>query len=225
MSVLDCLPDVPSKRWLAAHLDHQDREFCLMWPFSLASNGYGQIGRDRHIPHRLMCEHRHGPAPTEKHQAAHSCGKGHEGCVNPWHLNWRTPAENQVERYEQSGPVSRTKLTDDQADEIRSLKGKEIITWTAKLFGVSEANIRQIQNGTTRKPGRTWSRPLTIEEVIAIRTTPYAERSLAGWAKELGVSAACVDRVRNRKTYNWVRETGAPGAQVPSQHRQPEDQR
>lgn len=45
--VLDRLSDGPAKRWLAKHLDHADEEFCLIWPFHLASNGYGQIGGAR----------------------------------------------------------------------------------------------------------------------------------------------------------------------------------
>jgi hypothetical protein len=43
---------------------------------------------------RVMCKLAHGPAPTPKHHAAHSCGKGHEACINPKHLRWATPREN-----------------------------------------------------------------------------------------------------------------------------------
>jgi hypothetical protein len=41
-----------------------------------------------------MCLLAHGEPPSAEHQAAHSCGKGHLGCVNPKHLRWATPSEN-----------------------------------------------------------------------------------------------------------------------------------
>jgi hypothetical protein len=203
VSVLDKVPDSPKKRWLAQNLDHADKEFCLIFPFPLATCGYGQI-TDGHIPHRLMCEHRHGPAPTEAHQAAHSCGKGHLGCVNQWHLNWRTPAENQVERYEQSGLVSRAKLTRDQVDEILEARGREVPKWTAQRFGVSEANIRQLQAGKTWKTGSIRARPLSAEEVLLIRATPRDEKTARQLATEFGVSRAVIEHVRCGATYKWV---------------------
>lgn len=209
-SVLDRLEDCPSKRWLARHLDHKDEEFCLIWPFRLASNGYGQIGGANHIPHRIMCEYRHGPAPTDAHQAAHSCGAGHRGCVNPMHLNWRTPAENQLERYEQSGLVRRIKLTLEQVEEIRSVKGKEVIAWTAERFDVSEANIRQIQGGKTWADGAE-RRPLTEDEVRLIRNTPWQVKTARQFAAELGVKRGAVQHARDGRTYRWV--TASPAQQ------------
>jgi hypothetical protein len=219
VSVLDRLGDGPGKRWLAKHLDHDDKEFCLIWPFRLASNGYAQVGGDRHIPHRLMCEHRHGPAPSDEHQAAHSCGNGDRGCVNQWHLNWRTPAGNQLERYEHSGLIARAKLTPEQAEEIRSVKGKEVITWTAARFGVTEANIRQIQSGKTWGPGSTRRRPLTEDEVRLIRSTPIRDKTARQFAKELGVSMGAIEHVRCGNTYKWVTESAEPALMVASQAR------
>lgn len=82
--LLDCfIIETPAKRWMGKYLDHDDAEFCLIWPFNRAQNGYPTAGKNNAIrPHRLMCERRNGPAPSSKHQAAHSCGKGHLGCVN-----------------------------------------------------------------------------------------------------------------------------------------------
>lgn len=214
MTVLDKLCDGPGKRWLAMHLDHEDKEFCLIWPFRLASNGYAQVGGDRHIPHRMMCEHRHGPAPSPEHQAAHSCGNGDHGCVNQWHLNWRTPTENQLERYEHSGLAPRAKLTLEQVEEIRSVKGKEVITWTATRFGVSEANIRQIQSGKTWMAGSQRRRPFTEEEVHYIRSTPWQEKNARQIATEFGVSLGIIHRIRAASTYRWV----APVSSVSRPH-------
>src|SRR3990167_2955933 len=69
---------------------------CLLWPYHKGSNGYGMLWRDNRQQgvHRLACEAIHGPPPTPKHEAAHLCGKGHNGCCNPQHVRWATPAEN-----------------------------------------------------------------------------------------------------------------------------------
>lgn len=45
-----------------------------------------------------MCQKAHGDPPSPKHDAAHSCGRGHEGCVNPNHLSWKTKKQNQADR-------------------------------------------------------------------------------------------------------------------------------
>jgi hypothetical protein len=31
--------DTPAKRWLRMYLDHQEKEFCLIWPFTRALSG------------------------------------------------------------------------------------------------------------------------------------------------------------------------------------------
>lgn len=69
---------------------------CLAWPFCRDRNGYGKMGGK--IVSRLVCEKEHGPPPTPAHEAAHSCGKGHEACVAKRHLSWKTRAENASER-------------------------------------------------------------------------------------------------------------------------------
>ena len=58
---------------------------CLRWPFASNGVGYAQIniGRKKPLVSRLICERTHGPAPQVGMMAAHSCGKGHEGCVAP----------------------------------------------------------------------------------------------------------------------------------------------
>jgi hypothetical protein len=45
---------------------------------------------------RAICELVHGPPPTPKHQAAHSCGNA--WCCNGAHLRWATPAENLADK-------------------------------------------------------------------------------------------------------------------------------
>lgn len=47
---------------------------------------------------RMVCEEVNGPPPTPAHQAAHSCGKGHLGCITPQHLRWATQVENEADK-------------------------------------------------------------------------------------------------------------------------------
>lgn len=69
---------------------------CLIWPFSKNTEGYAHVksGGNLVLVHRISCVAAHGSPPSTSHQAAHSCGNGHLGCVNPKHLRWATPKEN-----------------------------------------------------------------------------------------------------------------------------------
>lgn len=86
-------------QWLHEHKAFQGGE-CLIWPFKLDPKGRARLhfdGRSRFAA-SVMCEMVNGQAPTEAHQAAHTCGQGHMGCVSPRHLVWKTPKENQADR-------------------------------------------------------------------------------------------------------------------------------
>jgi hypothetical protein len=69
---------------------------CLTWPFAKVGNGYARFSYQGKLllVSRFLCELKHGAPPSSRHQAAHSCGKGQEGCVNPRHLRWASPKEN-----------------------------------------------------------------------------------------------------------------------------------
>jgi hypothetical protein len=187
-------------RWVKAHLDYPHEQFCLIWPFGV-SEGTIQLPGSVNV-FRLMCEHRNGPPPTDKHQAAHSCGRRDEGCVNPHHLSWKTNSENQKERYEQSGFVPSRKLTPAEVDEIRALKDRAKIEDVVKQYGVSYNNIRSIW------AGRLWNntsslqrRVFTDEEVRMIRASPKMSIELA---TEFGVLKGVVGGIRRRETYKYV---------------------
>jgi hypothetical protein len=81
-------------------LAHEGDE-CLSWPYSRNTKGYGKVrlGRRSHIVSRLACELVHGPAKSPVYEAAHSCGNGHLGCVNPQHLSWKTRRENEADKF------------------------------------------------------------------------------------------------------------------------------
>jgi hypothetical protein len=149
-----------------------------------------------------MCEHRNGPPPTDKHQAAHSCGRRHEGCVNPHHLSWKTNSENHKERYEQSGFVPSRKLTPAEVDEIRALKDRSKIEDVVKQYGVSYNNIRSIWAGRLwKKPSSLTRRVVTDDEVRLIRTSTKLQRELA---VEFGVPKSAIQRICARETYKYV---------------------
>lgn len=145
-------------RWVAAHVEYQ-HDWCLMWPFGSKLHGYGQMSHlgKRYYAHRLMCELAHGAPPSPLHEAAHSCGRGHEGCVNPRHLSWKTKSENLLD-CRQHGTWIRSRhgftgrLNAEIAQQIRALKGVKLQREIAEQFNVSESTISDIWLG------RTWVR-------------------------------------------------------------------
>ncbi|WP_435658128.1 HNH endonuclease [Brucella pituitosa] len=68
---------------------------CLTWPFGKTGDGYGvlKVSPDS-LAHRVICRMVYGDPSSEDLVAAHSCGNGHLGCVNPKHLRWATYKEN-----------------------------------------------------------------------------------------------------------------------------------
>lgn len=114
-----------ASEWLVAHVSHAGSE-CLTWPFGRNSRGYGAVGfRGRRVgAHRAMCILAHGEPPKANSHAAHSCGKGHEGCVNPRHISWKTPKENQRDRaahgtHSRGQKNVRALVTEDDVKAIR----------------------------------------------------------------------------------------------------------
>lgn len=126
---------------------------CITWPFFRSKAGYGvtNVGGKTRIASRVICEEVNGPPPTPKHQAAHSCGKGHEGCVNPKHLRWATNLENEKDKIAHGTVLSgekhnMVKLTEQNVRYIRSLKGSCTQKEVARKFDVSESLIWKIWN-------------------------------------------------------------------------------
>lgn len=127
---------------------------CLIWPYSRSGSGYAQMnidGKIRIVP-RIVCEERHGPPPSPAHQAAHSCGKGEQGCVTRNHLDWKTPKGNAADKANH-GTESRgerhgsSKLTEAAVREIRA--SNETLPVLASRFGVSQSNVSMVRNGKT----------------------------------------------------------------------------
>lgn len=126
---------------------------CLRWPFS-AFKGRAVIWRDGQnvAVTRLLCEEMYGPPPTPEHQAAHSCGKGHEACVNPAHISWKTPVENASDKVthgtqNKGENHGRAKLSEEDVHRIRALPAILSARQIARQFGVSHTAVTLIRKG------------------------------------------------------------------------------
>ncbi len=131
-----------------------DGDDCLIWPFTRNNNGYGSIsvaGRHKLVT-RHVCEQVNGPAPTPRHEAAHSCGRGHEGCVTKRHLSWKTRTENMADRVAHGTNVQgerqgNAKLSEADVKEIMRLKGTVSQRELGQRFAVTQSAISDIHTG------------------------------------------------------------------------------
>jgi hypothetical protein len=128
---------------------------CLPWPFVRSANGYGQLrlkSGKKQVASRAVCEAAHGPPPTPQHVAAHSCGNGHLGCVNPSHISWKTLSANMADKIihgtmsygERSGTA---KLTASDVRKIRAMEQTHRKSEIARLFSVSAFQVGKILRG------------------------------------------------------------------------------
>jgi hypothetical protein len=135
---------------------HKDKTACLIWTFTKTGDGYGRLGLngERVAAHRFVCEAVNGKPPTPNHEAAHSCGNGHIGCVNPHHLSWKTRSENFADkllhdthnRGERNGHAS---ITEAQARKVLSLKGRASRVEISRITGVTPTNVTHIHKGNS----------------------------------------------------------------------------
>lgn len=199
-----------TRQWLVDRKDHAGDE-CLIWPFSRV-RGYGVFGYlgTNHYAHRYMCELVNGPPPLGfRSQAGHDCGNGHEGCVNPRHLSWKTPSENQQDRrahntMRRSGYSSFGRISRDDRGIMFALEGTLTHDQIAKMFDCSRQNVSAILAGKTFQV-RKIAGALTPEQVLVIQKVGDAIPATA-LATILGVNAQVVSRVRAGKAYDHNKE-------------------
>ncbi len=195
--------------WLREHANHASTN-CLKYPFAINSTtGYGTLGYMGKMmyAHRVMCEFKNGPPPSPQAEAAHTCGNGHMGCVNPNHLIWKTHQQNAQDRlahgnYSLRKGVPRFLLTPEKAAQIKALKGQKTQFELAEMFGVSRCTISSIHCGRGWTGEGRKSRPFTPEEVSDILSRrPGA--TLQALADEYGVKISTMQRICAGKTYKY----------------------
>lgn len=127
---------------------------CLPWPYACDPQGRGRIRLNGKtvLVSRAVCEAVNGLPPSPKHEAAHSCGNGHEGCCNPTHLSWKTSAENKADMLTHGTAVrgerhGNAKITEETAREILALKGTMLQREIAELFGIDRRHVNRIHTG------------------------------------------------------------------------------
>lgn len=147
-------PEGEPMRFIHEVAVHHTGEECLTWPFGKDRDGYATISIDNKKvgAHRYVCKLANGAPPTPEHDAAHSCGRGHEACISPIHLGWKTKAENQADRivhgtHQRGERNAQAKLTEAAAREIIKLKGVETQVNLAKRFKVASQTISNIHAG------------------------------------------------------------------------------
>lgn len=125
---------------------------CLIWPFA-TTKGYAShySNGSRQLVSRILCEKKFGPPPSDRHEAAHSCGKGNSGCVSMVHLRWASPVENSHDKLAHGTRLMaeahpNAKLSDDDVRQIRKLAKSTSQKSIASRYGVSKVTISQIVN-------------------------------------------------------------------------------
>jgi hypothetical protein len=190
-----------TRQWLAAHVGYQGDD-CLPWPFAKDGRvGRGQLGYlgKNYWAHRLMCILAHGKPPTPKHQAAHNCGKGHYGCVNPRHVGWKTNSQNQLDRAVNGNALrnrngNKTVLTDRQLAEITRLRAQKVPqTKIAAKLGVSLGCVQYwLKYRGTRGHGQQKIKHWKPEELDALRRGAMVGMDAAQLSEWIGRSRGSI---------------------------------
>jgi hypothetical protein len=125
--------------------------FCIEWKYSLSGSGRplvwhkGRMAQAARVALEMAC----GPPPSDKHLALHSPVECHNTlCVNPRHLRWGTPADNNADMFLDGTACigqrnAQCKLSDEEVRFIRSSSDQSADL--AQRFGVSQRTVRGIR--------------------------------------------------------------------------------
>lgn len=132
---------------------------CIDWPYARDDDGYprwthrGQKGTT--LVHRWILIRITGRNPKQL-DAAHSCGRGSSGCVNPSHLRWASRAENEADK-NAHGTRSRgeahhmARWSDALVDDVRvAYAAGERVVSISERTGVPLPTLYAWLNGATR---------------------------------------------------------------------------
>lgn len=202
-------------KFIRQHEQYPHDDWCLIWPFS-KTRGYGTFGYlgKTYYAHRFMCELVHGKGPSDLHEVAHSCGD--PGCVNPRHLSWKTRTGNALDSRQHGTHVRHRfgnagKITADQAETIRNLKGVKTLRDLAEEYGVSESAISNVWVGKTHyRPSKMvyW----TPAEEQQLRDSIAAGMNFVQVAKAMDKTPHTV----SSKAYRLGLRSGTPCARITS---------
>jgi hypothetical protein len=203
-------------KWLVEHSTYPHKDWCLVWPFARDKHGRGMLGYNgvHYWAHRFMCQLVNGDPPTTAHTAAHSCGNGHGGCINPHHLSWKTQAEN-LEDCRAHGTLVRhhggnvRRVLPEEVEAIRGARGFQTQAQLAAKYGVSEGTISDIWHGRSHV-GESKVPHWKPEEIEKLRAGIASGLNFTAIAKEIGRPTHAV----SSKAYRMGLKSGQPATRV-----------
>ncbi len=148
------------KEQVFSRIGERDEHGCRTWLGGRDGKGYGSIYlsalQSQPKAHRVVWELVNKRPIPEGHVVRHSCGRGHEGCVDPDHLILGTQHQNCLDASVQGrlgvakgSRVGTSVLTEDDVLHIHRLfsTGNYTKRAIAKRFGVSESLVGLIIKG------------------------------------------------------------------------------
>lgn len=137
-----------TERFLLSYVGYEGDD-CILWPFGTDQTGYGQMKAEgeRWIASHFMCRKAHGEPPSPIHQSAHSCGN--RPCINPNHLSWKTPKENDADKIVHGTALRGernpfAKVTESDVREMRRLAGRLSLEELSDRYGITASRVNAI---------------------------------------------------------------------------------
>lgn len=213
-------------RWISEHAYYQGDD-CIVWPFERTQHGYGSVKHNgkRRVASRVMCEVAHGYPDHADMDAAHVCGNGSQGCMNPNHLKWKSRSDNNRDKiahgtHRQGEDVNFSTTTEWQAREILRLRGKMKQSEIAERVGVSVGVVAHIHNKSTwkhvaedanyefvhsgvRRGEDSGNAKLAEEDVREIRRLRgvITNKEIG---ERFGIDPSYVSKIQKRKWWRWL---------------------